>query len=80
MQAGLAIEEHVVAVDQVALDLVAKLEVAVRVLAQEAQIQALAILADDIFGARLACRRMRTVLYQLLQPAHTYAHLLTCLS
>lgn len=36
---------------------------------EEAQIEAVAILADNVLGARLARGRVRPVFHQLLQPA-----------
>lgn len=65
----LSVEEDNIPILQVPLNLVAWLQVHITVLSPVAKVKALPILSDDEASASLAWGWMRTILYQLLQPA-----------
>ena len=69
MEGWLPIEQHHISILQVALHLVAWLQMDVTVLAPVPQVHTLPILSDDETCSGLPWRGMRAILHKLLQPA-----------
>lgn len=70
VQRRLAIEQHNVTILQMALHLVAKVQMAIIITLQVAQIKSLTVLTNDEASTRLTRRRIRPNVDELLQPVH----------
>ena len=69
VKGGLPVEQHNIAILQVSLHFVSRLQVDIAILAPVAQVQTLPILPDDEASPSLAWRRVGAIFHQLLQPA-----------